>query len=82
MSAEDALHLLGLDPPSCWRWSSPSIGIRSEKFPPSRGVLLAGVGASSCSSALTAVFAWQRGEDEQEHRDELRASGEEPRRPR
>jgi mono/diheme cytochrome c family protein len=55
-----------------------AIGVKSEKFPPGRGVLLAGVALFAVLIGFTLVFAWQGGEDEQEHRNELRASGEEP----
>lgn len=54
------------------------LGVRSEKFPPSRGVMLAGIGLFAALIGVTLVFAWQGAEDEQEHRNELRASGEEP----
>lgn len=54
------------------------LGLRMESFPPSRGALLAGVGVFVAVVAATAVFAWEGAEDEQEHRNELIAAGEEP----
>lgn len=53
-------------------------GVKLEDFPPSKGVLLACVGVFVALIGATAVFAWQGGEEEQDHRNELRASGEEP----
>ena len=77
MSSEDLFIVLGLVLVVLALIVS-AIGIRSEKFPPSRGVMLAGIGAFAVVIGFTLVFAWQGGEDEQEHRNELRASGEEP----
>ncbi len=54
------------------------IGVRTENFPPSKGVMVAGVAVFATLIGATAVFGWSGAEDEQSHRDELRASGEEP----
>jgi mono/diheme cytochrome c family protein len=54
------------------------LGLRMESFPPSRGAMLAGIGVFVLVIGTTAVFAWTGSEDEQEHRDELIAAGEEP----
>ncbi len=54
------------------------IGVKAENFPPSKGVLIGGVAVFAALIGATAVFAWSGAEDEQAHRDELRASGEEP----
>ena len=54
-----------------------AVGLRLEKFPPSRGAML---GATALFAAVvlgTMAFAWLNAEDEQEHRDELIAAGEE-----
>jgi len=53
------------------------VGIRLESFPPSRPVMLAGVGVFAVVIGATVVFAWEGAEDEQEHRNELIAAGEE-----
>ncbi|MGI9020596.1 MAG: c-type cytochrome [Solirubrobacterales bacterium] len=53
-------------------------GVKLEDFPPSKGILLACIGVFAALIGATAVFAWQGGEEEQDHRNELRASGEEP----
>jgi mono/diheme cytochrome c family protein len=55
-----------------------AIGVKAERFPPSKGALLAGIGLFAVLIGFTMVFAWNAGEEEQEHRNELRASGEEP----
>ncbi len=54
-----------------------ALGLRMEKFPPSRGVLIAGTGVFAAVVLGTMVFAWLNAEDEKEHRDELIAAGEE-----
>lgn len=77
MSAEDLFIVLGLAMVVLALVVS-AIGIKSEKFPPGRGVMLAGIGVFAVLVGFTLVTAWQGGEDEQHHRDELRASGEEP----
>ena len=53
------------------------VGIRLESFPPSRPVMLAGVGVFAVVIGATVVFAWEGAEDEQSHRNELIAAGEE-----
>jgi mono/diheme cytochrome c family protein len=54
------------------------LGLRMGRFPPTRGAMLAGISVFVLVVGATAVFAWQGAEDEQEHRDEEIASGEEP----
>ena len=54
------------------------LGLRMESFPPTRGAMLAGISVFVLVVGATAVFAWQGAEDEQEHRDEQIAAGEEP----
>ena len=54
------------------------IGLRLETFPPSRPVMLAGIGLFAAVVAGVAAFGWMGSEDEQEHRNELIAAGEEP----
>jgi cytochrome c551/c552 len=54
------------------------VGLRIESFPPTRGAMLAGIGIFVVVVGAAAVFAWTGAEDEQEHRDELIAAGEEP----
>jgi len=53
------------------------VGIRLESFPPSRPIMLAGVGVFAVVIGATVVFAWEGAEDEQSHRNELIAAGEE-----
>jgi mono/diheme cytochrome c family protein len=49
-------------------------GLRFKNFPPSRGVLVVGVGLTAALVVATAVFAWRNGEDEKAARgDELAA---------
>ena len=52
------------------------VGLRFENFPP-RPVLIVGTAVFAVLVVATASFAWLNGEEEQEHRDELIASGEE-----
>ena len=54
-----------------------AVGLRMEKFPPSRGVLIGGTLLFAAVVLGTTTFAWLNAEDEQEHRNELIASGEE-----
>jgi mono/diheme cytochrome c family protein len=44
-----------------------ALGLRLDRFPPSRGVLLGGTALFACLVVATAVFAWRNAEDEQEH---------------
>jgi mono/diheme cytochrome c family protein len=54
------------------------VGLKFENFPPSKGVI-AGVSAVFVAVVLaTAVFAWENGEVEQEHRNEEIAAGHLP----
>jgi mono/diheme cytochrome c family protein len=54
-----------------------AVGLRMEKFPPSRGALIGGTLLVAAVVLGTTTFAWLNAEDEQEHRNELIASGEE-----
>ena len=45
------------------------VGLRSEKFPESRGLLVAGTLAVAAVVVGTMTFAWLNAEDEQEHRE-------------
>jgi mono/diheme cytochrome c family protein len=54
-----------------------ALGLRMEKFPPSKGALVAGTGLFAAVVLGTVVFAWLNAEDEQEHRIEQIAAGEE-----
>lgn len=54
------------------------LGLRMENFPPSRGAMLAGIAVFVVAIGATAVFAWEGAEDEQDHRNEQIAEGEEP----
>jgi mono/diheme cytochrome c family protein len=54
------------------------VGLRFERFPPSRGVLLAGVAVFVVLVGGATTYAWISAEDEQEHRDEEIAAGELP----
>ncbi|HXV53512.1 MAG TPA: cytochrome c [Solirubrobacterales bacterium] len=54
------------------------VGLRWEKFPSSRALLVGGTVAIAALVAATAVFAWRNAEDEQEHREhELAEASEE-----
>jgi mono/diheme cytochrome c family protein len=77
MSSEDLFIALGLVLVVLALLVS-AVGVKSEKFPPSRGVVLAGLGLFAALIGATAVFAWDGAEEEQHHREELQASGEEP----
>jgi mono/diheme cytochrome c family protein len=55
-----------------------ALGLRSEKFPPSRRVLLGGTLFVAAVVIGTMVFSWANAEDEQEHRNEEIAAGELP----
>jgi mono/diheme cytochrome c family protein len=77
MSAETVFIVLGLTLTGMALIVS-LIGLRMESFPPSRGVLLGGIGAFVAVVVGAMVFAWQGASDEQEHRDEERAAGELP----
>jgi mono/diheme cytochrome c family protein len=77
MSSEDLFIVLGLVLVVLALIVS-AIGIKAESFPPSRGLMLAGIAVFTVLIGGTLVFAWDGGEEEQEHRNELRASGEEP----
>jgi len=53
-------------------------GLRSDKFPSSRGMMSAVAGVFALLVIATAVFGWRNAEDEQEHREtELAAAVEE-----
>lgn len=77
MDAETLFYILGISLTAMALVIS-FVGIRLESFPPSRPVMLAGVGVFLTVIGATAVFAWEGAEDEQEHRVELIAAGEEP----
>ncbi len=54
------------------------IGLRFERFPPSKGLLVVATLAFACIVGGTAAFAWLQAEDEQEHREaELAEAAEE-----
>ena len=54
------------------------IGLRFEKFPASKGVLVLGTAAFAAIVVATGAFAWLNAEDEQEHHEaELAAAAEE-----
>ncbi len=77
MDAETLFYVLGLALVALALVVS-FLGLRMENFPPSRGAMLAGISVFVVLIGATAVFAWQGSEDEQEHRNELIAAGEEP----
>ncbi len=52
------------------------VGLRYENFPP-KPVLIFGTAIFAALVVATAAFAWLNGEEEQEHRNELIAAGEE-----
>ncbi len=52
------------------------VGLRFENFPP-KPVLVFGTAIFAALVVATAAFAWLNGEEEQEHRNELIAAGEE-----
>jgi mono/diheme cytochrome c family protein len=54
------------------------VGLRWEKFPASRGLLLGVAAVFILMVGATATFAWRNGEDEQEHRNAEIAAGEIP----
>src|SRR5215210_1325560 len=54
------------------------LGLRSDDFPPSRGVLLGGIAVFAVVVAGALTFAWKSATDEQTTRDEEIASGERP----
>jgi mono/diheme cytochrome c family protein len=54
-----------------------AIGLRFQKFPPSRGALILGTLVFFGMVLATTTFAWRNGEDEQAERNEKIASGEE-----
>jgi mono/diheme cytochrome c family protein len=55
-----------------------AIGLRFDKFPASKGVLVLGTAAFATLVVATAAFAWLNAEDEQEHREaELAEAAEE-----
>jgi mono/diheme cytochrome c family protein len=54
------------------------LGLRMEKFPPSRGALLGGIAVFALIVGGTTTYAWISAEEEQEHRDEQIAAGELP----
>jgi mono/diheme cytochrome c family protein len=54
-----------------------AVGLRMEKFPPSKGAMLGATALFATAVIATMAFAWLNAEDEQEHRDELIAAGEE-----
>ncbi len=54
------------------------LGVRSERFPPARGVMVGITGLFAALVLATATFAWLNAEDEQEHRQaELAAEEQE-----
>jgi mono/diheme cytochrome c family protein len=54
------------------------VGIRFDKFPKTRGLLVGGTVAITALVVTTMVFAWRNAEDEQEHREhELAEAAEE-----
>jgi mono/diheme cytochrome c family protein len=54
------------------------IGLRFERFPASRGLLVGATVAFACLVVGTGAFAWMQAEDEQEHREqELAEAAEE-----
>lgn len=55
-----------------------AVGLRFERFPRSKGLLVVGMIAFACVVVGTGAFAWLQAEDEQEHRqEELAQAGEE-----
>ena len=54
------------------------VGLRWERFPTSKGMLAGVVAIFVLLVGATATFAWQNGEDEQEHRNAEIAAGELP----
>jgi mono/diheme cytochrome c family protein len=46
------------------------VGLRFERFPPSKGLLVVGTIGFACVVLGTGAFAWLHAEDEQEHRQE------------
>lgn len=77
MSAETAFYIIGIALAVTAVLVS-FMGLRFEKFPPSRGVLLAGVTVFVVLVGAATTFAWINAEDEQEVRDEEIAAGELP----
>ena len=53
------------------------VGIRFERFPTSRPLLVGGTLVFAALVVATTTFAWRNAEDEQEHRDAEIAAGEE-----
>ena len=54
-----------------------AVGLRMEKFPPSRGVMFGGVALFLGLVVATMAFGWLNAEDEQDHRNEEIAAGHE-----
>jgi mono/diheme cytochrome c family protein len=54
------------------------LGLRMEKFPPSRGALLGGIAVFALIVGGTTTYAWISAEEEQQHRNEEIAAGELP----
>ena len=52
------------------------VGVRFERFPPSRPVLIAGTALFAVLVIGTTTFAWRNAEDEQNHRDAELAADE------
>jgi mono/diheme cytochrome c family protein len=77
MSAETAFYVIGIALAVAAVLLS-FVGLRFEKFPPNRGVLLAGVTVFIVLVGGATTFAWINAEDEQEHHNEEIAAGEVP----
>ena len=77
MSAETAFYVIGIALAVVAVLVS-FVGLRSENFPPNRGVLLAGLVVFAVLVAGATTSGWISAEDEQEIRDEEIAAGELP----
>jgi mono/diheme cytochrome c family protein len=77
MSAETAFYIFGIALAVTAVLVS-FVGLRFEKFPPSRGVLFAGIAVFVVLVGAATTYAWINAEDEQEIRDEEIAAGELP----
>jgi mono/diheme cytochrome c family protein len=77
MSAETVFYILGIALVVGALLLS-AIGVFSEKFPPSRGVLFAITVPFAALVLATMAYAWMNGEDEQEHRNAEIAAGHLP----
>ena len=77
MDDQTVFYVLGIGL-TCLALIVSFLGLRMEKFPPSRGALLGGIAVFVLVVGGTTSYAWLSAEDEQAHRDEEIAAGELP----